>query len=279
MSKAHRNTICVEDAVIDRHVPNPDAQFVLRLKAPKIAARAVPGSFVHLQCADDIPMRRPLSIMRARADDGWIEVLYKTVGEGLRQLSRAQPGDSISVLGPIGNGFSPDTHRSLPLLIGGGVGIPPLVFLAEQMANSGGDSPIAFTSVGLHITVPGDDTRADGLGQLRQDLSGIAMKQQQLTTGLAPIGLEFLQALEQKPDPRRRHIRRREYRGVQHKHPGDRRGGCSRGRQAEVVGQAQITAMPKQPTLRCHQIPNICLARNQAVTLFPSRYSSPLAIS
>ena len=59
----------------------------------------------------------------------------------------------------------------------------------------------------------------------------------------------------------------------------DRRGGCSRGRQAEVVGQAQITAMPKQPTLLCHQIPSTCLARNQAVTLLPSRYSSPLAIS
>jgi dihydroorotate dehydrogenase electron transfer subunit len=76
-------------------------------------------------------MRRPLSIMRTGSD--WIEVLYKIVGEGLHRLADKQPGDSISVLGPIGQPFLPDPQRSRPLLIGGGVGIPPMVILADSL--------------------------------------------------------------------------------------------------------------------------------------------------
>jgi len=134
MSRADRDTICVEDAEVLQHLAYPDEQFVLRLAAPQCAARAVAGSFVHIRCAAELPMRRPLSIMRARPAEGWIEVLYKVVGEGLRRLAEARPGDRISTLGPIGNGFDPDRRHATPLLIGGGVGIPPLVFLAEQLA-------------------------------------------------------------------------------------------------------------------------------------------------
>jgi len=133
MSRANRGTICVEDAEVLQHQAFPDEQFVLRLEAPQCAARAVAGSFVHIRCAAELPMRRPLSIMRARPVEGWIEVLYKVVGEGLRRLAEARPGDRISILGPIGNGFAPDERHAIPLLIGGGVGIPPLVFLAEQL--------------------------------------------------------------------------------------------------------------------------------------------------
>ena len=78
MSRADRNTICVEDAEILRRDVHPDGQHVIRLKAPECAALAVAGSFVHIRCNDDLPMRRPLSIMRARANEGWIEVLFKT---------------------------------------------------------------------------------------------------------------------------------------------------------------------------------------------------------
>ena len=76
-------------------------------------------------------MRRPLSIMRA--GDDWIEVLYKIVGEGLHLLAGKGPGDEISMLGPIGHGFVPSPERQNCLLIGGGVGIPPMIFLAESM--------------------------------------------------------------------------------------------------------------------------------------------------
>lgn len=145
MSRADRNTICVEDAeVIGRYV-HPDDQYVIRLRAPECAALAVAGSFVHVRCNDDLPMRRPLSIMRARADEGWIEVLFKVIGAGLERLIDKQAGDQVSILGPIGNGFSPGEPYTTPLLIGGGVGIPPLVFLAEQLAATHpGFRPVAF---------------------------------------------------------------------------------------------------------------------------------------
>ncbi|HEX7719238.1 MAG TPA: dihydroorotate dehydrogenase electron transfer subunit [Woeseiaceae bacterium] len=128
-----RDTIFVEDARVLGVTTFPGTQFVLRLLAPETAARAVPGTFVHLQCDPAIPMRRPLSIMRVDTEEGWIEVLFKIVGSGLRSLGQRQPGDLVSLLGPIGNGFRPVPERPRTLLIGGGVGIPPMVFLAERL--------------------------------------------------------------------------------------------------------------------------------------------------
>jgi dihydroorotate dehydrogenase electron transfer subunit len=71
-----------------------------------------------------------------RVEDDCIEVLYKIVGDGLRWLSAKRPGDSISVLGPIGQPFRPRAERPNTLLLGGGVGIPPMVFLAEFLRQS-----------------------------------------------------------------------------------------------------------------------------------------------
>lgn len=133
MNQSHRNTICVENAEVLEQVAHPSEQFILRLFAPECAKRAIPGSFVHIRCDADIPMRRPLSIMRANVDEGWIEVLYKIVGAGLLALSRLKPGESLNILGPIGNGFASDPARPLAILIGGGVGIPPLLFLGEHL--------------------------------------------------------------------------------------------------------------------------------------------------
>jgi dihydroorotate dehydrogenase electron transfer subunit len=65
--------------------------------------------------------------------DDWIEVLYKIVGEGLHLLARKRCGDAISLLGPIGQPFVLHQDRPRPLLIGGGVGIPPMVCLADAI--------------------------------------------------------------------------------------------------------------------------------------------------
>jgi dihydroorotate dehydrogenase electron transfer subunit len=138
MNKAHRGTIHVTDAKVLEHRAYPGGQFVVRLHAPACASAATPGSFVHVQCTPGIPMRRPLSILRANATGGWIEVLYKIVGAGLEAFSRAEAGDTVNLLGPVGHGFSPDPARPIALLIGGGVGIPPLMFLAEVLAHSPG---------------------------------------------------------------------------------------------------------------------------------------------
>jgi dihydroorotate dehydrogenase electron transfer subunit len=172
MDRSHRNTIFLEDARVAARSAYPGHQFVLRLEAPRCAATAIPGSFVHLQCAADIAMRRTLSIMRADAAAGWIEVLFKVVGEGLRALSRAEPGDRLSVLGPIGQGFVPDRERPRAVLIGGGVGMPPLQFLAERLASArdpawkpaaffGSEIPFPFRPVHVTSTLHGIDHRVN----------------------------------------------------------------------------------------------------------------------
>ena len=133
MSQENRGTIFLEPARVISQLAYDAEQFVLRLAAPKCAARALPGSFAHLTCDATIPMRRPLSIMRADAAAGWIEILYKVLGPGLHALAAKKTGDTVSVLGPIGRPFSAHPERPRALLIGGGVGIPPMVFLAERL--------------------------------------------------------------------------------------------------------------------------------------------------
>jgi len=135
-AQAHRGTIFLEDAAVVGQQAFAGEQYVMRLQAPRCAAAATPGSFIHLTCAPELPMRRPLSILRADARAGWIEVLYKVVGHGLAELARRAPGETLSCLGPIGRGFAPRTERPRVLMIGGGVGIPPMVFLAEALAAS-----------------------------------------------------------------------------------------------------------------------------------------------
>ena len=137
--RPHRATLFVEDVEVSAVSSYPGEQYRLRLKSPKCAAHAIAGSFVHLQCDDSLLMRRPLSIMRANADEGWVEILFKVIGEGLDVLGRKKPGDKLSSIGPIGIGFEATPARPRPLLIGGGVGIPPMIFLAETLKNSNYD--------------------------------------------------------------------------------------------------------------------------------------------
>jgi dihydroorotate dehydrogenase electron transfer subunit len=133
MTSSNRGTIFLEQARVLRQTAYDGDQLILRVEAPKCAARAEPGSFVHLTCDPAIPMRRPLSIMRADAKDGWIEILYKVAGAGLHALAARKAGETISTLGPIGRPFTVHPERPRALLIGGGVGIPPMIFLADRL--------------------------------------------------------------------------------------------------------------------------------------------------
>ncbi|MGB9331902.1 MAG: dihydroorotate dehydrogenase electron transfer subunit [Steroidobacteraceae bacterium] len=152
MSAAHRGTIFLEEARIVSQLAYDAEQFVIRLGAPRCAAHAQPGSFAHLTCDVTIPMRRPLSIMRADAKAGWIEILYKVVGAGLHALAAKKAGDSLSVLGPIGNPFLVHRQRPRALLVGGGVGIPPMVFLAERLKEDRTYKPLVL--MGSEVPFP-----------------------------------------------------------------------------------------------------------------------------
>jgi dihydroorotate dehydrogenase electron transfer subunit len=164
--REHRGTIFVEDAELLAQQEFPESQFVIRLRAPRCAAAATPGSFAHLTCDPLLPMRRPLSIMRADASAGWIEILYKIVGPGLEALSKQPVGATLSVMGPIGRGFQASPVRPRTLLVGGGVGIPPMVFLAESLMGRrdaewtplvlmGSEIPFPFRARPSTLLVPG----------------------------------------------------------------------------------------------------------------------------
>ena len=150
-AQANRDTIFVQDGEILSIEAFAGDQFIMRIRAPKCAAAAEPGSFVHITCDDALPMRRPLSIMRV--GDDWIEILYKIVGQGLRLLSQKEPGDQVSVLGPIGQPFRMSAERPNTLLIGGGVGIPPMVYIADWLRQSAEDWK-PFAILGSEIPFP-----------------------------------------------------------------------------------------------------------------------------
>jgi len=99
-----------------------------------------PPKFRQAELADQEPLlRRPLSIAgrRERAGGAEIDLIYRTAGTGTRWLSGVRPGQPLSVLGPLGNGFALREGKPLAALIGGGVGIPPMIYLAEAAASAG----------------------------------------------------------------------------------------------------------------------------------------------
>ena len=101
------------------------------LESPQIASEAKPGQFVMVRCGEETVLRRPLSIHQV-ADATKIAFLFTVVGKGTYWLSQRQAGDSIDLLGPLGNGFAirPGSHNLL--LVAGGIGIAPLCFLAQE---------------------------------------------------------------------------------------------------------------------------------------------------
>jgi dihydroorotate dehydrogenase electron transfer subunit len=150
------------------------AHYQARIAAPEIAAAARPGQFLHVVCGDstDPLLRRPLSISRVSRGEGWVEFIYRVVGEGTSRLSRRPVGGSLDVLGPLGAPFSLNTGRR-HVLVGGGVGIPPMLFLAETLKEEAPEDEIVvllggrtadlvlcegdFTEIGLAPRIVTDD--------------------------------------------------------------------------------------------------------------------------
>ena len=159
--RSHRDSILLEEAEILEHQAFPGDQYLLRVQAPGCAARALPGQFVHLQVHPLRPLRRPISIMRVSAEAGWVDLLYKAVGEGTALLAERRVGECLSLLGPIGQPFELKQRR--PLLIGGGVGMPPMIFLAESLRDAdaqpfvilGSEVPFPFEPRPSQILLPG----------------------------------------------------------------------------------------------------------------------------
>lgn len=109
---------------------------MLWLEAPQIAASARPGQFLHIRVPGigDLALRRPFSICDAHEHQ--IQILYKHVGRGTNQMAQLAPGDSVPMIGALGNGF-PLQPQGLPVLVAGGYGVAPLYFLAKRLQQTG----------------------------------------------------------------------------------------------------------------------------------------------
>lgn len=115
--------------------------FQMRLKAPAAARRARPGQFVHVlcdgtdSCGRSPLLRRPLSLSDADPRRGTIDFIYKVVGLGTEVLAQVRAGEKVDFLGPLGRPFTAPARNRVVCLVGGGVGIPPLYFLAKSLAS------------------------------------------------------------------------------------------------------------------------------------------------
>ena len=158
MSSTQRDTIGVYDCQVLAHYKFDGDQYIITLSSAEIANETKPGQFVHLSVSDALPMRRPISIMSVDIENETFDLLYKNVGEGTRQLAERKIGDYISVIGPIGVGFEL-TNNKRPLLIGGGVGMPPMIAIAQQLQGDSSYTP--FTILGSEVPFPFDEKVAD----------------------------------------------------------------------------------------------------------------------
>ncbi|RKY69023.1 MAG: dihydroorotate dehydrogenase electron transfer subunit [Candidatus Latescibacterota bacterium] len=114
--------------------------FLLDLRLPQAAKIAQPGQFLHLRISPlcDPLLRRPFSIHRTKPEKAEVSILYQVVGRGTELLSQKRPEESLDCLGPLGRGFTIPKGAGQFILVAGGIGIAPLIFLAESLLQKKG---------------------------------------------------------------------------------------------------------------------------------------------
>lgn len=113
--------------------------YYLQIKAVSIAREAEPGQFVHVRCTQgtDPLLRRPFSLHEIDSDRGIISLLYQVRGKGTKWLTGHQANDPVDLMGPLGRGFRIVDGISKAILVGGGIGMAPLLPLAQAFRSKG----------------------------------------------------------------------------------------------------------------------------------------------
>lgn len=127
MAENFRNT-----AVITSVVKLQDDIVSMWLKDEEIAMASKPGQFVSFYCKDGSRLLpRPISICEINHSEGTLRFVFRLIGEGTKEIATYKVGDDVVIMGPLGNGFTLEGKKAI--LIGGGIGIPPMLELAKQL--------------------------------------------------------------------------------------------------------------------------------------------------
>ena len=161
----------IEIANVLHHTELAPGIFDLRLAAPGICGAARPGQFVEVYLDDGAHMLpRPISI--CELENGVLRLVYQAVGAGTKALSKKQAGESLRLLGPLGNGFAPAGEKHI--LVAGGIGAPPLLglhrphchrrWVGRLLRQCGGAGPAGFGPGGVHGVCLRAPAHAPGAG-------------------------------------------------------------------------------------------------------------------
>ncbi len=119
------NCTVVQNLEIAHHI------YDLTVRAQEITGDIWPGQFIHVDCGGRTLLKRPISVCDVKGSE--LRLIYEVKGEGTQNLSRIRTGEQINLLGPLGNGFFLKPESAKPVLVGGGIGVFPLLYLAKQL--------------------------------------------------------------------------------------------------------------------------------------------------
>lgn len=118
-----------------------DNIYKLIIKGDIVEKMDIPGQFVNVKVGSgqEFPLRRPISICEINKEKNEFVLIYRALGDGTKELSKLKENDDIDILGPLGTGYDISTisKNEIALLVGGGIGVPPLYELAKQFVNNG----------------------------------------------------------------------------------------------------------------------------------------------
>jgi len=127
----------MHQARVTDHIEASGGYRIISFDVPALARAVKPGQFIHMRVPrlDGSVLRRPFSVYKS--DGKKLSVLYKAIGKGTHAMKSILAGDEVSLIGPLGNGFSLGKSRIFPVLVAGGYGVAPLAFLASRLKKKG----------------------------------------------------------------------------------------------------------------------------------------------
>lgn len=132
----HATGKITEEAAVLSQERLSDDIFSMWIEAKEIAVQAMPGQFISVYTKDKSRLLpRPISICGTEKDKGSLRIVYRVAGAGTEEFSKYKAGDRVRIMGPLGNGFPLETggKDKKAFLIGGGIGIPPMLELAKNL--------------------------------------------------------------------------------------------------------------------------------------------------